>query len=69
MSKDDMVMDICYRLAVREEQAGEALYRQLVAASCSQDWVLVGDCSHLTSAALEGISSPGDPWTASVTTS
>ncbi|GAB0182893.1 hypothetical protein GRJ2_000754600 [Grus japonensis] len=44
--RGDIVFGICYRPPNQEDQADEALYRQIGAASHSQDLVLVEDFSH-----------------------
>ncbi|GAB0206060.1 hypothetical protein GRJ2_003071600 [Grus japonensis] len=42
----DIIAGVCYRPPDQEDQADEALYRQIGAASCSQALVLVGDFNH-----------------------
>ena len=42
----DIVVGVCYRLPNQEDQVDEALYKQIGAASRSQNTVLVGDFSH-----------------------
>ncbi|GAB0177773.1 hypothetical protein GRJ2_000242600 [Grus japonensis] len=42
----DIIAGVCYRPPDQGDQADEALYRQIEAASCSQALVLMGDFSH-----------------------
>ncbi|GAB0180450.1 hypothetical protein GRJ2_000510300 [Grus japonensis] len=42
----DTVVGVCYRPPDQEDQADDALYRQIGAASCSQALVLMGDFNH-----------------------
>ena len=42
----DIIVGVCYRPPDQEDQADEALYRQIGAASCSQALVLMGDFNH-----------------------
>ena len=44
--KGDIIMPVCYRPPDQEEQATQALYRQIGAASRSQALVLMGDFNH-----------------------
>ena len=39
-------MGVCYRLPNQEDQVDEALYKQIGAASHSQNMVLMGDFNH-----------------------
>ena len=42
----DIIVGVCYRPPNQEDQADEALYRQIGAASNSQALVLMGDFNH-----------------------
>ncbi|GAB0206692.1 hypothetical protein GRJ2_003134800 [Grus japonensis] len=42
----DIIVGVCYRPPDQGDQADEALYRQIGAASCSQVLVLMGDFNH-----------------------
>jgi len=42
----DIIVRVCYRPPNQEDQTDEALCRQIGAASCSQDLVLLGNFSH-----------------------
>ncbi|GAB0203608.1 hypothetical protein GRJ2_002826400 [Grus japonensis] len=42
----DIIAGVCYRPSDQGDQADEALYRQIGAASCSQALVLMGDFNH-----------------------
>ncbi|GAB0209553.1 hypothetical protein GRJ2_003421000 [Grus japonensis] len=42
----DIIVGVCYRPPDQGDQADEALYRQIGAASCSQALVLMGDFNH-----------------------
>ncbi|GAB0179366.1 hypothetical protein GRJ2_000401900 [Grus japonensis] len=45
--KGDIIVGVCYRPLDQEDQANEALYRQIGAASHSKALVLMGDFNHL----------------------
>ncbi|GAB0204729.1 hypothetical protein GRJ2_002938500 [Grus japonensis] len=42
----DTIVGVCYRPPDQDDRAGEALYKQIGAASCSKALVLMGDFSH-----------------------
>ena len=43
---EDIIVEVYYRLPDQEDGAVQALYRQIGAASCSQNLLLMGDINH-----------------------